>query len=187
MDLGAYVQIELLEQIAKQNNIDVPRLRGYRLMSLEKPINIVEMFDGVDGECCKDLCQCGWGTKDWWSLNAYTDYLTNYYTRRTHGYKREPRWERIHGYRRRKLKFEIKKQKKAIRKQYEVFNKYCGREDILYIHARIGGGNWSYYCDKVQYQPWFLEKVDDSNDSTYCDIYAKINPITLEQATKLKE
>jgi len=31
MDLGAYVQIEDLDKIAKENGIVVPRLRGYRL------------------------------------------------------------------------------------------------------------------------------------------------------------
>ena len=60
------------------------------------------------------------------------------------------------------------------RKQYEVWNKYAGREDILYIHARIGGGNWKVYYRQVVDKPWFLEKVDDSFDSTYCDIYARL-------------
>lgn len=32
MDLGAYAQIEELEELAKLNGIQVPRLRGYRLM-----------------------------------------------------------------------------------------------------------------------------------------------------------
>ena len=31
MDLYAYSQIDKLEKIAKENNIKVPRLRGYRL------------------------------------------------------------------------------------------------------------------------------------------------------------
>ena len=46
---------------------------------------------------------------------------------------------------------------------------------MLCIHARIGGGNWSYYDGpELSKQPWFIEKVDDAFDSTYCDIYAKI-------------
>ena len=32
MDLGAYVQIGFLEDIAEANNIKIDRLRGYRLM-----------------------------------------------------------------------------------------------------------------------------------------------------------
>ena len=36
MDLGAYSQTEDLDEIAKRNNIHVPRLRGYRLMKNEE-------------------------------------------------------------------------------------------------------------------------------------------------------
>lgn len=39
MDLEAYINIEDLEQIAKENGIDIPRLRGYRLMKEEEPIS----------------------------------------------------------------------------------------------------------------------------------------------------
>ena len=62
------------------------------------------------------------------------------------------------------------------KEQYAVWNKYVGRNDILYIHARIGGGNWGSYYTEVVDKPWFLEKIDDAFDSTYCDIYAKIEP-----------
>ena len=72
------------------------------------------------------------------------------------------------------LKTAIHNDKKAYERQAEVFNKYVGRDDILYIHARIGGGNWSHYYKDVVNQPWFIEKVDDGFDSTYCDIYARI-------------
>ena len=30
MDLGAYEKIELYKDLAKQNGIEIPRLRGYR-------------------------------------------------------------------------------------------------------------------------------------------------------------
>ena len=37
--------------------------------------------------------------------------------------------------------------------------------------------NWTYYdCHKdVATKPWFIEKVDDNFDCTYCDIYVKIS------------
>lgn len=38
MDLGAYAQIEELDQVMKDNGISVPRLRGLRLMVEEKPL-----------------------------------------------------------------------------------------------------------------------------------------------------
>lgn len=117
MDLYAYSQIERLDGLAKKNGIDVPRLRGYRLMSEE--ILITEDYIKKLGENARDTL--------------------------------------------------------------ETFNKYVGRCDILYIHARIGGGNWSHYRDQVDGQTWFLEKVDDPYDDTYCDIYAKIDPDTVEE------
>lgn len=174
MDLGAYVQIEDLHEIAKKNGIEVPRLRGYRLMKDEEPItSIDEFYSNIELSVCKDLC-CSipfWSAHaDCFEWSRYTDYIVEYYTNES-----SPRWDRIHGWKRRVLKTEIHNLRKRVKKQMDTFNKYVGREDILYIHARIGGGNWSSYYDKVVTQPWFIEKVDDCYDSTYCDIYAKIN------------
>ena len=174
MDLLAYAQISELEEIAKKNNIEVPRLRGYRLMKDEEPINIKEALSEIDIalDCAKDLC-CA---KPFWSpkahsfeLSEWTDFVKEYYTKgdRIH-------WEKIHGWKRRTLKTYIHNVENRYKKQFEVWNKYAGREDVLYIHARIGGGNWSYYYKEVVDKPWFIEKVDDACDSTYCDIFAKI-------------
>lgn len=40
MNLAAYVNISNLEDIAKENNIVVPRLRGYELMKDHYPCNL---------------------------------------------------------------------------------------------------------------------------------------------------
>lgn len=184
MDLYAYTQIYDLEKIAKVNGIEVPRLRGYRLMKDEEHITKEEIdreLKCVDISTVKDLCQ----SRPFWNpdphcymSDSWTYYLCDYYLEKDEdGNYCGIRWHRIHGWKRRILKFEIKKNKRAIIKQYETFNKYVGREDVLYIHARIGGNNWTYFGGPtiVANQPWFLEKVDDHYDSTYCDIYAKIN------------
>ena len=59
MDLGAYANIEDLDEIAKKNNIEVPRLRGYRLMSEETPVNILKAInkDRIAIQCVEDLCE----------------------------------------------------------------------------------------------------------------------------------
>ena len=58
----------------------------------------------------------------------------------------------------------------------EGTDKYVGRKDVFCVHARIGGNNWNYYGGyKLEKEPWFLERVDDYWDSTYCDIYVKID------------
>lgn len=184
MDLGAYVQIENIDKIAKDNGIEVPRLRGYRLMKDEEPVNISEMVVKKDIaiKCAEDLCE----SQPFWDVNAnwsesssWTDYLKELYLvagRDKGGHKEytDIRWDRIHGWKRKVLKTYIHNEIKRQAKQWKLWNKYAGRDDILYIHARIGGYNWPHYHDQVDTKPWFLEKVDDSYDSTYCDIYAKI-------------
>lgn len=186
MDLTAYAQIDDLEKIAKDNNIEVPRLRGYRLMKDEEiiPQEILnKMMDDCEIEVCKDLCR----SEPFWNLNArcftyssWTDYLLKYYLIEgvdEDGYKKYTgiRWDRIHGWKRKILKFEIKKKKRRIQKQFDIWNKYAGNENVLYIHSRIGGANWNNYGgNELIKLPWFLDKVDDWFDDTYCDIYALI-------------
>lgn len=183
MDLKAYAQIDDFGKIVKDNGIEVPRLRGYRLMKDEKPVNISEMVVKKDIaiSCVKYLCESGhWDSNALcYELSSYIDRLKKYYLvagKDEDGYTEytDVRWDRIHGWKRKVLKTYIHNEMKRQTKQWEIWNKYAGRDDILYIHARIGGGNWAYYSDQVANQPWFIEKIDDSFDSTYCDIYARI-------------
>lgn len=176
MDLGAYARINDLSKVAEENGIDVPRLRGYRLMSGEEPLTEEEireeeaeasnyvferMFEGVPRFSIHPLYFIS-GREIKAKMKKYFD---------ENG---DLKWNLIHGKKRKNVKYVVKKVKAKIRKQYAVWNKYAGRSDILYIHARIGGGNWESHRNEVENQPWFLEKVDDYYDSTYCDIYAKI-------------
>lgn len=177
MDLGAYAQIEDIEQIAKANGIEVPRLRGYRLMKDEEHVDYSDMFDDIEIKCAESLCE----SLPFWSLNAscwessdYTDYLKRYFLEYRDYNPIRVRWERIHGWKRKTLKLAIHNYKKCIKAQFDTWNKYVGREDILYIHSRIGGNNWPLYSQYVVGKPWFIERVDDGYDSTYCDIYARI-------------
>lgn len=189
MDLGAYQQIENLERIAKENGIEIPRLRGYRLMKDEQPMSNEEI-DKMKRDCeisvVEDLCEANpfWSSRPkWYESSEYTDYLKDFFliknpNKKERGYEKYVgiRWDRIHGWKRRVLKFEIKKQKRRIQQQYDLWNKYAGKEGILYIHSRMGGSNWKYYEGKAELtnQPWFMDRVDDCYDSTYCDFYASI-------------
>ena len=47
MDIFAYAQIGDLEQLAESNGISVPRLRGYRLMRDERPIDPDGLLNGA--------------------------------------------------------------------------------------------------------------------------------------------
>lgn len=188
MDLGAYGQIANLTQIAEANGIDIPRLRGYRLMKYEEPVTKEDMAGMVnEAEIARRLCR----SRPFWNPNAsvaaydsYTDWVCRLYVKGDPDdcFAGEVRWDKIHGKKRKILKFEIKQKKRAIQKQYELWNKYCGREDVLYIHSRMGGNNWKWFEGKVELmnQPWFLDRVDDHWDSTYCDFYAKLNDETIK-------
>ncbi len=184
MDLGAYVNIGDLDRIAEKNKICVPRLRGYRLMSAEEPVNLKEIIDinDIAVNAVTLLCEATpyWSAHpEWYELSKLSDVRKHYYLVEDideDGWKHYSgvRWDRVHGRKRKILKTIIHNKVARIKKQYAVWNKYAGKENILYIHAIIGGGNWSYYHDEVDKQSWFIEKVDDSFDSTYCDIYAKL-------------
>ena len=60
----------------------------------------------------------------------------------------------------------------SVKEQHGMWNKYVGRNDVLYIHSRCG-----YPPEEVLKAPWFLDWVSDAFDPTYCTIYAKIKPI----------
>lgn len=198
MDLEAFANIDRLDEIAKKNGICIPRTRGYRLMSEEQFVTedeIKEMEKDMDCDVYERAVRlipsfnfgCGWI-----EFSLETDRVAKKYLikkRVSTGWNDENgvelyynktvgiRWDIIHGKKRKNLKFELKKARRRVRTQIETYNKYCGRDDILYIHAKIGSWAWrEYSCDWIEAQPWFLEKVDDAHDSVYCDIYAKIDP-----------
>lgn len=192
MDLGAYMNIENLQDIMEANGIEVPRLRGLRLMCEEFEITPedIERAIQAQNEYTMDNFCC--------SVPPFTDSNTHSYNpstarrkkkyliteRYTHGPKSAPRvserivgirWELIHGKARKRLKLALKHNAKSVRKQYEMFNRFVGRNDVLYIHARCGSQGWgSNYIHEIRQQSWFIDMVDDYFDPTYCDIYAKI-------------
>ena len=188
MDLVAYSQIKNLAYIMKSNNIVVPRLRGLGLMKDEEPWPRKELLIKAEYQGlyeCVMLCDSDFKINANWSeFSDRTRAIEEYYItferdgdRIIHTAPLAVRWDRVHGKKRKAFKYVIKQARKRVFKQFEVWNKYCGRDDVLYIHARIGGENWDTYRDEVETQPWFLEKVDDAFDSTYCDIFAKIGDV----------
>lgn len=184
MDLGAYVQIEDLESLMKANGINIPRLRGLRLMSNEKPYDKDEIE-----ECLEDaaLCACQWAL---WSMPSFsyktawiessekTDKLCKKYLKYAPDGWRVVgiRWDRLHGKKRKFIKMRVRQAVKGRKREIDMWNKYAGRDDVLYIHAKIGDGNWSdYHWRNFIKEPWFLEAMNDPDDKVYCNIYAKID------------
>lgn len=151
MDLGAYVQIQDLGAIAEANGIEIPRLRGYRLMANETPATEEEIE-----KACKDVYD-----------EVYDLYADEDTVMFSFSFKKG---DKEHARR------EAEMCANATRKQMEAYNRYCGRSDVLLIHSRIGGNWLAYGGDEIERQPWFLEWVQDGFDGTYCDIYARIDP-----------
>lgn len=186
MDLGAYASIGSLEKIAAANGISCPRLRGYRLMKYEEPVDYKTLRHRVELSVMIALCQSQWGSDRCYTMSWETDQKCKYHIKNFKWYYKledepgyqepEIRWDRLKGKKKRIFITRVKNEMKGLKQQYEIWNKYVGRDDILYIHSRIGGGNWPDYYTEVVNQPWFIEKVDDGYDSSYCDMYAKIEP-----------
>lgn len=186
MDLGAYVQIGTLSGIAEANGIkEVARLRGYRLMRDEEPVNIEEICKDREVEICEELCAMRWDPES--RLLCYggrTDpyfnkFIVNYDKKYEKGTVMSINWDVMTDEEKGILKAYIEKRNADFVKEWEMWNKYCGRNDVLYIHARQGTTNWSDttfhdYEDK----PWYLDGCNDADDSSYCDMYAKIEPFT---------
>lgn len=190
MDLGAFAQIDNLNALMSCNGINVPRLRGLRLMSQEKMVSPDDIAKIVHNHA---MCECESLCESDFRLNAFEFELSE----RTRRLKRKYliynkdcltpigiRWGCVHGKKRKAFKYVIKSATRRTNAQYAIFNRYCGCPDILYIHARIGGGNWPHYGKEVKDQPWFICKVDDAFDSTYCDIYARLNHDISKRAVK---
>ena len=174
MDLGAYAQIADIQKIAEANGINVPRLRGYRLMANEQEVNIEDWErKAVQEVYRRGCCSIPRFTPDSciYEYSSETDRIGRKFIDKDG----EFRWSLLHGKRRKNMKFAVKKMRRAVHSQADAWNRYAGQPDVLYIHARIGGKNWhAYGGEKLRRQPWFIEKVDDWFDETYCDIYARI-------------
>ena len=191
MDIGAYAQIDDLEQIMKDNGIEIPRLRGLRLMKDEAPFEKEDLEEVIKDDILWEVQSLIRGCPKWdWNscvteLSSKTDALCDYYLwYDVDEYGRHKYfdicWDRIHGKKRKACKYVIKKVKKRVKEQFDMWNKYVGRDDVLYIHARLGSGNWGGYdCDKiVKGQPWYLDHCEDHFDCTYVDIYARIKEVS---------
>lgn len=179
MDLYAYTQIEDLSFILKNQKIDVPRLRGLRLMKREEKFSQEDINNTIkeDGLYIVEhivkfgsLC-CSWYPNDPHKKQLKYD---------KDGYCVGYNFDKIHGWKRKKIKYELKKVKREVLKQYNLFNKFVG-QDVLYVHARIGGGNWSW-CKgwELTKHPDYLGHCDDSFDCTYCDLYFKLSESSLK-------
>ena len=188
MDLLAYTQIDVFEELATLNNINIPRLRGYRWMKLEKTIP-TDGINDIIPLCTKAACNQWvsayprysinprWYISDWntWALKEY--YFKS--LKQDDGYETFLiNWDRIHGKRRKNLKYLIKQHRKAAQDSITLWNRFAGESDVLYIHARLGSQSWSTVRHSdLSSESWYIASCDDMYDKSYCDIYAHLECI----------
>jgi len=166
------MNIENLDEVAKANGIEVPRLRGYRLMrnqhvwtGEEIAKEIVEELDHTYRSLCDIAVRMAEDAMEH-DLGAYgaDKSCLSLYERQCGGFE------------------------KRFRAQIEMWNRYAGRDDVLFIHSRMGYPLESHWDSKnketvvdrdLRNEPWFLDWVPDAYDETYIDIYARIDPSKL--------
>ncbi len=173
MDLYAYSQIGDLEHLLEENKIDIPRLRGLRLMSDEKIITDEETNERISEEQKEYAIgwlkqHCDWCWSSWKEHKRHKSFI---YGKNERGERVvvDVDFSKVHGRDRKHIKHHWKMIAKRYISQYEVWNKYVGK-NVLYVHARLGSSNWSDYKIDEKH-PMFLERIDDAWDSSYCDIY----------------
>ena len=181
MDLGAYVQIDNLQSILDANGIAVSRLRGFRLMKDETAYTAEEINKNIADAVCHSydyaLCSFPVGSLDpaWIESSDRTDRMLKRYTTYKDYRVTEVKWNKIHGKLRKAMKYHARHAAKRMSGSLAMWNKYAGRNDVIYIHAKLGSINWSGTTWKnLAREPWFLDGEDDPYDSAYCNIYAKI-------------
>lgn len=108
MDIGAYARIEDLSAILASTGINIPRLRGLRLMATEEKISedeIKEMADSAEVDAVEDLVRAcpPWSVGS--SCHSYCNRTDKnlkrflVYTEDERGYKQPTavRWNELHG------------------------------------------------------------------------------------------
>lgn len=186
MDLGAFSQINTLDSVFKAVGVTIYRLRGLRLMKFEKSITQEEIDKRISHEKVQTV-------ETWLKQHSFYCWSSD------RDEKKHPAFiydkdnnivdydfSKVHGKDRKRIKFEFKKLNKKYKAQFNLFNKYVGK-NVLYVHARQGGNNRFYYgMSLVEKHPRWLSDIDDAYDCTYCDIYFNLDGLDIDYE-KIKE
>lgn len=154
---------------------EIPRARAIEIMSDKKPLlsdTVSELKKQAELDVYRSSCTSDPLFTPYSNVHEYSS-KTDAVRKKFLDKNGELKWNLVHGKRRKRIKFSIKKANKKIDKFRELWNKYSGKKDVACVRARIGGDDW--YEQDIENEPWFLEKVDDWFDDTYCYIFCKID------------
>lgn len=167
-------------EVLKEHKIEIHRISEIYFMGdgIKVPEDDVKQagleidVTAIENACCYD----GSGYMyDYITRRMCRKHIKNYSTTTSHS-EQKPMWETVHGWLRRKAKFEKKKLAKSFKTEVNMFNQYVGRDDVLCVKAKLGSWNWSGrvhsdYKDK----DWYLGSCDDWWDKAYCTIYVRVS------------
>lgn len=136
------------EQIKARQNIEIPRMRGYRFMAGEQAISDKEIERAVRKERAYLIR----------TAKLDREFGTQYLDKR-------------------QIRSRVRRFTRMAREQYGMFNRYAGRKDVIMVHSRAGSSwDWEHngIGTRLESNPCYLERVRDCYDPTYCDIYIRI-------------
>lgn len=93
------------------------------------------------------------------------------------------KWENLHGKKRKIAKYKIKKLRREIRKKYDTYNKYVGRDDVLYFHTIVDTNQYN----ELRHSQSYIEDIPDWYDPRYKDMYFKADSDMLSDLLNDKE
>lgn len=148
MDLYATGQMKdnNLDKVLEEQGIKIPSIRGVRIMADEEYLSDKD----IEKSCRYVYCK----TKKLFTPDKYWHPSTD----------------------KRQARALARRSSRTAYKQLITFNKYVKQEDVWMIHARISKKSWIVNGGRdIEKQSWFIEKVTDGMDATYCDIYVRVN------------
>lgn len=174
----------LLTGILDELQLQIPRLRGLSLMKYDQPLTKekeLEYIRLLEASTVRELLEDSprWKLRPnpceldayWVSWKVYNKYL-----KITDSHAEYVKWENLHGKKKNQAKYWIKKNKKAYYAQYDLYNKYAGRPDVLCVSSRIGSTWEESGGREIENHPAFLGEAVSWFDPTFCEIYLKFDP-----------
>ena len=106
---------------------------------------------------------------------------------RSTGLETSVKWENIHCKHRKIAKFLCKKGRKRILNNFNTFNKYVGRNDILRICLWTHTDDQHYFAKNLIKHSSFVEQVCGACDDDYSNMYFKVDPQLIKDCLRILE
>ena len=148
MDLYATGQMRdnNLDKVLEEQGIKIPSIRGVRIMADEDYVSDKD----IEKSCRYVYCK----TKKLFTPDRYWHPATD----------------------KRQARALARRSSRIAYRQLTAYNKHVKEKGVWMVHARVSDNSWIANGGRdIEKQPWFIERVKDGMDATYCDIYVRVN------------